>query len=71
MDRVTVARYESGAVTPAADTYLRLIQAGRTPPTVDLDPDDLALLDTQLARTAEGRLHASHELARLRASARA
>lgn len=69
VDRVTVARYESGAVTPAADTYLRLIAACDAT-AAPLGPEDLALLDAQLARRPEDRLHASQELARLRAAAR-
>lgn len=70
LDRVSVARYEAGTVMPAADTYLTLLAACRLPAHAPLDDHDLALLDAQLARTPEGRLHASQELARFRAAAR-
>lgn len=38
-------------------------------PAITLDPHDLTLLEAQLARSPEQRLHTSQELARLRASA--
>ncbi|MGI9018815.1 MAG: helix-turn-helix domain-containing protein [Euzebya sp.] len=66
--RVSISRYESGSVMPAADVYLRLLSACQHPAVTDtLDEQDRALLDAQLARTPEARLHASHELSRLRA----
>ncbi|CAN5266297.1 hypothetical protein BH23ACT9_BH23ACT9_14530 [soil metagenome] len=69
LGRVTVTRYETRAVMPAADTYRALIAACRTPDRAPLDEHDRALLDAQLARSPEARLHASHELSRLRVAA--
>lgn len=70
VDRVSIGRYEAGAVTPAADTYLRILAACRRNPPARLDDHDVSLLEAQLARTPEGRLHASQELARMRAAVR-
>lgn len=69
--RVSISRYESGAVMPAAEVYLRLLAACRRrphPSLDDLDEADLSLIDAQLARSPEARLHASQELSRLRAN---
>lgn len=70
IDRVSVARYETGAVMPAADIYLALLTACHSAPPPPLDSGDMALVDAQLDRSPEARLHASLELARLRAAAR-
>lgn len=76
--RVTVTRWERGHAEPSAGDLLRALAACGRPASIPsgaparpspLDHDETALLEAQLARRPEARIHASEELARLRASA--